>query len=65
MHGTSDDGDDGIGDDGMAMRYDTLSATKSAYQAALPHELMRTLHARLGVEHECVACTHTPALTDS
>jgi len=37
------------------MRYDTLSVTKSAYQAALPPSLMETLVHRLGVFHECFA----------
>ena len=39
----------------MAMRYDSLSHTKSAYQSALPQSLMRTLQQRLGVAHECYA----------
>ena len=39
----------------MALRYDCLSKTKSAYQAALPHKLMQRLSTKLGVNHECFA----------
>ena len=39
----------------MATRYETLSATKSAYQAAIPDALFTVLQQGLGVRHECYA----------
>ena len=40
----------------MAMRYESLSHTKSAYQSAVPQKLMRVLQAPpLWVQHECFA----------
>jgi hypothetical protein len=39
----------------MTLRYDCLSRTKSAYQAALPTQLMRYLSEQLGAAHECYA----------
>jgi len=37
------------------MRYETLSQTKSAYQAAIPSKAMEVLREHFGVRHECFA----------
>ena len=39
----------------MALRYETLSTNKAAYQAALPLRMMKLLQRRLGCHHECYA----------
>ena len=39
----------------MVLRYDALSHTKSAYQAAVPRAVMAVLQRRLSVRHECYA----------
>ena len=39
----------------MVLRYETLSATKSAYQAAIPDALFSLLQREMGVQHECYA----------
>ena len=46
----------------MAVRYDTLSQTKSGYQAALPPPLMGLLESELGARHECFASPLNHAL---
>jgi phosphorylated CTD-interacting factor 1 len=39
----------------MALRYDSLSGCKCAYQAALPPPVMELLRSELGCAHECFA----------